>query len=310
MTDKKHFKYPDIERLGSDENKDILFFGEDDVLIEEKVDGGNGSFWIDNETKIVFEASRNRNLSTDKDEKTFIKQRISLREILTKVKLNPDYIYYIEWMQKHTINYTTSPNFIGIDIRLKHNINGEGCGLFLGRETREKEFKSLGIENIPLIWRGKAKDLKKEEINKLIPKSKYYDGLAEGIVIKNYTRKANNGNHQLYAKVVRDEFKECNRAVFGGVKNKNTDTAKIIEEYCTEARIRKHLFKLINEEGMKLEMALMKYLPTAVTKDILKEEFTNIYERYKFIDFKEMRQKIPKNCLVVLQEEIALKVGK
>jgi len=26
MTDKKHFKYPDIERLGSDENKDILFF--------------------------------------------------------------------------------------------------------------------------------------------------------------------------------------------------------------------------------------------------------------------------------------------
>ena len=38
-------KYPDIERLGSEDNRDILNFGEDTLVIEEKVDGGNGCFW-------------------------------------------------------------------------------------------------------------------------------------------------------------------------------------------------------------------------------------------------------------------------
>ena len=40
-------KYPDIERLGHEDNKDILNFGEDTLVIEEKVDGGNGSFWLE-----------------------------------------------------------------------------------------------------------------------------------------------------------------------------------------------------------------------------------------------------------------------
>ena len=65
----------------------------------------------------------------------------------------------------------------------------------------------------------------------MIPKSKYYDGWAEGIVIKNYCRKAREGNHQLYAKLVRDEFKEDNKAVFGSVRQTTSDTQKITEEF-------------------------------------------------------------------------------
>ncbi|KKK51762.1 hypothetical protein LCGC14_3111670, partial [marine sediment metagenome] len=40
-------RYPEIERLGSEDNKDILLFPEDTLVIEEKVDGGNGSFWLE-----------------------------------------------------------------------------------------------------------------------------------------------------------------------------------------------------------------------------------------------------------------------
>jgi len=36
----------------------------------------------------------------------------------------------------------------------------------------------------------------------------------------------------------------------------------------------------------------------------LKEEFSSIYEKYKFIDFKEFRQRVMRVCLVVLNEEI------
>jgi len=303
---KKFYKYPDIARLGHDDCRDILVYPEDTLIIEEKVDGGNGSFWVDDETGLVYEGSRNRNLITDEDEKTFCKQRLKLRELLEGKKLNQDYIYYIEWMAKHTIFYTDAPDIIGLDIRIKHAANQEGCGLFIGRESKEQEFERLGIEVTPLIWKGTVKEIKEKEIMELIPKSKYYDGFAEGIVIKNMVRKSHKGNHQLYAKVVRDEFKECNKAVFGGVRNKNNDTSKIIEEFATDARIQKIAIKFINEENMLLDLKLMSKVPTAVIKDILKEEFSNIFEKYKFIDFKEMKQKISKKCLIKLREMMEL----
>jgi len=297
-------KYPKIERLGHEDNNEILFFGDDFICVEEKVDGGNGSFWAE-EIGIdgIHFGSRNRDLTAEEDDKTFAKQQIDLREHLRKGEvINNDYIYYVEWMAKHTINYTNAPEFIGLDIRLKHSANTEGAGLFLGREAKEAEFKRLKIECIPLVWKGNASELKKLDINKVIPKSKFYDGWAEGIVIKNYNRMSHQGNHQLYAKLVREEFKECNKAVFGGVKNKNSDTNKIIGEYATDARIRKIALKLVNEQSMKLEMQLMKYLPTAVIKDILDEEFSGIFDKYKFIDFKEMKQKITKLCLRLLKD--------
>lgn len=298
-------KYPDIERLGHDDNREILMFPEDMLFIEEKVDGGNGSFWLEEDGSIHF-GSRGRDLTLENDTKMFAMYQSWLREHLRKleekgIKISSDYIYYIEWMQTHTIKYGNIPNVIGLDIRLKRAMNSEEFGLFLGREAREQEFNRLGIENTPLVWKGKVEELKKLAIRDLIPKSKYYDGFAEGIVIKNYTRKAREGNHQLYAKLVRDEFKEDNRAVFGNVKDKNSDTSKIIEQFCTDARIRKAVLKFI-DEGDKLELKLMAKVPSYVIKDILKEEFITIYDSYKFIDFKEMKQKVPKLCLRVISE--------
>ena len=280
-------KYPEIERLGMDDNKDILLFPEDTLVIEEKVDGGNGSFWLEDDG--IHFGSRNRDLTLLGDAKTFAKYQMELRELLENQdeKINPDYVYYVEWMQKHTINYTNIPSFIGLDIRLKHQINAEGFGMFLGRDTREQEFKRLNIENVPIVWRGTGIELKKLNIIDLISKSKYYDGKAEGIVIKNYCRKHPRENHQLYAKVVTDEFKEDNKAVFGSVRQKNTDTQKIIEEFATVARIRKAILKFVNEDNMKLDLKLMHKVPTYVIKDILKEEFNNIFNKYKFIDFRE-----------------------
>lgn len=304
-------KYPKIERLGSDDNREILSFGEDTIVIEEKVDGGNGSFWLEDDG--IHFGSRNRDLTSENDIKTFARFQIALKEQLESlenkgIKINPDYVYYIEWMQKHTISYTNVPLVIGLDIRLRHQANAEGFGMFLGRDSRDQEFKRLNIENVPIVWRGTSKDLKKLEIEKLIPKSVYYDGKAEGIVIKNYCRKHPRENHQLYAKVVADEFKENNKAVFGGVRQKNTDTQRIIEEFCTDARIKKAINKFINEDNFELNLKLMSKVPTYVIKDILREEFSNIFKAYHFIDFKEMKQKVSRLCLRVINEEMIKRV--
>lgn len=288
-------KYPKIERLGSDDNRDILAFPEDTLVVEEKVDGGNGSFWLEEDG--VHFGKRNGDLTADEDVKTFAKQQVALRDCLDGKKIKQNYIYYIEWMAPHTVNYTDAPDFIGYDIRVKKNMEDDGCGLFIGRELREKEFERLGIENIPISWRGTVKDFKKKEVQDLIPKSKYYDGKAEGIVIKNYCRKHPRGNHQLYAKVVTAEFRENNKAVFGGIRQKNTDTQKIVDEFVTEARVRKAVLKFVNEDGMKLELALMKHVPVYIIKDILAEEFGGIFERYRFVDFSEMKKRVARICL-------------
>lgn len=294
-------KYPEIERLGNEDNKDIFLSGEDTLVIEEKVDGGNGSFWQEDDG--IHFGSRNRDLTLENDIKMFAGKQKQLREHLSnlKEKINPDYIYYFEWMDKHTINYTNAPFIIGFDIRLKRSMNNAESGLFLGRDLREQEFNRLKIENVPLIWRGKVNELKKLEIRELIPKSKYFDGFAEGLVIKNYCRKHSHQNHQLYAKLVRDEFKEDNKAVFGNVRNKNSDTSKIINEFCTNARIRKAVLHFI-DEGNKLELKLMSKVPHYVIRDIFKEEILSIIDKYKFIDLKEMKQKVPKLCLKIIKE--------
>ncbi len=297
-------KYPDIERLGHPDNLELLKYGEDSLVIEEKVDGGNGSFWLEKDG--VHIGSRNRDLTKEDDKKAFAKQRITLLKLLSKKELNPDYYYYIEWMALHTINYTNVPDLLGFDIRLKRNFEGEGAGLFIGRDKREQEFNRLGIENVPIIWRGKVSELKKKNVTDLISKSKYYDGKAEGIVLKNYVRKATVGNHQLYAKVVTDEFKEDNKAVFGGIRQKNSDTSKIIQEFVTDARIRKIVLKQVNEYNQPLTLRLMKVVPTETIKDVLKEEYQSIFENYSFIDFKEMKQKVAKKCLKLINEMIAL----
>jgi hypothetical protein len=297
-------KYPDIERLGHEDNKDIFLSGEDTLVVEEKVDGGNGSFWQEDDG--IHFGSRNRDLTLENDTKMFAGFQKQLREHLESlekegVKINPDYIYYFEWMAKHTISYTQVPFVIGFDIRMKRSANSEGEGLFIGRDARDQEFKRLKIESVPLVWRGKVNDFRTLEIRELIPKSKYYDGFAEGIVIKNYCRKHPFYNHQIYAKLVRDEFKEDNKAVFGNVRNKSSDTSKIVEEFCTDARIRKAVLYFI-DNGEKLELKLMSKVPHYVIRDIFKEEILTIIDKYKFIDLKEMKQKVPKLCLRVINE--------
>lgn len=302
-------KYIDIERLGHEENKDILLFPEDTLVIEEKVDGGNFSFWREDDG--IHFGSRNRDLTIENDTKMFAGHQKQLREHLAQleeegIKINPDYIYYGEMMATHTIHYTKAPFIIGFDIRLKHAANQEGFGMFLGRDAREQEFNRLKLENVPVVWRGTVKELKELNIRDLIPKSKYYDGYAEGIVIKNLCRKHPYENHQLYAKLVRDEFKEDNKAVFGNVRNKTSDTSRIILEFCTDARIRKAVLHFL-DNGDKLELKLMAKVPHYVIKDVMKEEILTIIDKYKFIDLKEMRQKIPKLCLRVISEMISEK---
>jgi len=78
-------KYVDIERLGTEENESIFAYPDDELIIEEKIDGGNASFFIEN--GLIHMCSRSRDLVSDRDEKTFSKERKYLYGLKSRLYL-------------------------------------------------------------------------------------------------------------------------------------------------------------------------------------------------------------------------------
>jgi len=97
---------------------------------------------------------------------------------------------------------------------------------------------------------------------------------------------------------------EENKDYFGkGKKQCENDDEKICSLYCTNARIDKHIFKLV-DEGYKLEMKLMEVLPKRVIEDIYEEHWREILHSNMSLDLKNTRKLITKRCLSVLKQVI------
>jgi len=302
-------KYEKIKRIGVEENQDIFKDENDIILIEEKVDGANTSFFIKN-GNIIF-GSRNQQITSNEGEDTNINKAFKksveyVRELLKDKDLTllDGLIVYGETMVKHTLSYDfeNTPHFIAFDI---FDVD---TGKYLLFHEKVKIFEILDLPTIPLIFIGNGKELRNttcEELENLFIKQSTYAPKhnpfkAEGIVIKNY-------NKQIFAKLVREEFKEANKEVFGGSKKdaKNDDEV-IIASYCKNPRIEKQIFKLIDEYGMQLDMSMMKKLPMMVWEDIIEEEGkTILMSKYK-LDIGNIRKLVAKRCVNVLQQMIAI----
>jgi len=311
-------KYCDISRLGHEENENIFDYPDDVVVITEKIGGGNGQFRL-HDGEIIF-GSRNNQFRVGDGSAQNKQFGENAGWILGKLfgngvgaektagdLLNPDYVYYGEWCKKHTINYAwdTMPKFVGFDIR---DIR---TGVFIPYQGMKDEYDRLGLPVVPLITRCKVSELDLTRLENFISKSAYYDGLMEGIVIKNYFRK-NIYERQLFAKIVREEFKEANAAAFnnkgGWIKPLNDDTTKFIDTFYTEARIRKAMLRLTEESGHKLDMPLMHHLPKALIEDIMKEECWTLVKEFDSINFDRIRKVAPKKCLQVLKDVLKERV--
>ena len=291
-------KYDKIYIVGhqSGENKGILDHGKDIVTITEKLDGGNGRFMLV-EDKIRF-GSRTQEFQ---DLKAGQFQKM-VTYILDTIKdwgfeLNSNYIYYVEYMKKHTLNYDweQTPLAIGFDIwhkKLGHYIS-----------TPEKEFNRIGLPFVPILFQGKSGELHKSTLEELLKtKSVYGDFPVEGIVIKNYNRKNERGR-QMFAKLVNDDFKEQSKVAFNSFKTHSEDTQAIVNKFCNKARVMKSIHKLRSIYGRKLPgMELMHQLPREVSLDILQEEMITLYDRkYKEINLHLFRKLVSSYCANILK---------
>lgn len=288
---KKHpYKFSKILYPSDPEVQGIFDNPEAYIEIEEKVDGGNGAFWIDDENNLHL-ASRNFEIGETHD---YFKEQIKwLMENLHIDNIEKEYVYYVEWMAKHTIKYTDAPPVIGLDIMEKETHR------FFDRNMKQDIFKILGIPIVNLIWAGKLKTISTENINKFIGHSDYYDGIMEGIVIKNYC-----GEKQYRAKIVTQQFKEKNYEVFGEPEKKKTEDEKFIEGFVTEARITKTINKLTSEKSMPLNMELMKELPKSVLIDTFEESAEDVLKFNKSIDIGQIKRLASKKCAKVLSQKL------
>lgn len=296
-------KYKKIRTLGHRENENIFTVNDDKIIIQEKLDGSNFRFWREGD-KLIF-GSRNVN-NLDKNNHQFSATINYLKEKIDVDKLDPDIIYIGEAMKKHSINYDWGniPKFIGYDVVYKDN------GLPLSYKLAIKEFNKIGLEFVRVIFEGTAYEVRNNiDLNSFLDKDSPYReaGRPEGIVIKNYDR-LNQFGRPLYAKMVRDDFKEKNKVKFDNKKTKKRDALYITEKYATEARIKKIILKMVNNEGKNLSRELMNSLIPKVIKDILSESIIEIYEedkRVNRIDFNMLHELVPKKCLRVLDNMIA-----
>ena len=293
-------KYGKVYRLGHEQNQGIL---EDEVIIQEKIDGGNFRFYFTKKGDLVF-GSRTQQLTSNKGDDSnvnkqfkkvvdFVRKRASYQKGFEK------YIFYGEACFKHTINYDWSkmPFFLGFDVfDTEKNI-------FVNDIEMTELFNTLNLDVVPLVRYGYFSS--NDFTDDLVPKSAYAldsseDNKAEGIVVKNYKK-------QLFAKYVRDAFKERNASVFGGTPKLNkvdeTNNADFIFKYCSNARIEKIIMREL-DDGKKLDMTLMGCIIKKTYLDIIDEEWKEILTSNWILDFKNIRKLIAPRCRAVLENMI------
>jgi hypothetical protein len=291
-------KYPKIHRVGHTENEGVF---EGTIICQEKIDGANFRFAFIN-GEVIF-GSRTRLLSESEEEAksflhciNYIRQKIEQSK-LPKHLLN-NLIFYGENCVKHTISYDWNkiPQFIGFDV---YDIDENK---FIDWDDAKYFFEELGLTTTRII--ELPDDFHFSQVtDEWVPESEYIAPDAkmrkmEGVVFKNYEK-------QIFAKYVRDEFKERNAEVFGGTPKYNSDgitqNAEFIFKYCTNARIEKLIFKKLSE-GKLLGMELMGELIRDVYLDIIEEEWREILTSNWILDFKSLRKLCAPRVRGVLQQ--------
>lgn len=327
-------KYPSIRYPNEPETDGLLEPGED-IIVMEKLDGANFRFHFDNDGNVV-PGSRNVEYEGPDDEnldKNFLHAIEYLEHVLADVDtthpLLQNVTFYGEAMHQHTIDYDAydgehphpteedCPNVLLFDAVAEkgHDLaDSDSYGQFMHHDRFLEMVDNLPLKTAPILHREPAGEFDGHEI----PTSRYRlpdesadtefdaEGLAEGVVYKR-------ADGTVRAKKVHPQFKEQHSGPSGGADDYGMSEAGVfVQQYVTDARIRKMAHKLVERpdtEWQAVQMEMMEDLPRAVLVDAMEEnawDLLNNDMEFNFdSDFKgEVRSKASKKCARVLKEEV------
>ena len=221
--------------------------------------------------------------------------------------LNPNYVYYAEAYGgseeetkagralHHTIRYPAPVSVVGIDIWLWAEapsfLGGELRGRFIRADLAKAEFERLGLPYVPILYSGRD-HWSHESLRSLLVSSQMYPGVPEGICVKSYDA-VNKWGRQLFAKLVRDEFKEQLKAAWGSPASASVAHPEpgIVEAYVTPARIAKKFHEVVGA-GAEPSMKLVPIVGKLVFEDYWEENWrTLIYDIRQPLDLGVLRAK-------------------
>ena len=162
-------------------------------------------------------------------------------------------------------------------------------------------FERIGLDTVPVVERvseaseaGEADDANFDPATYEIPRSAFADRRAEGVVIRNDAARRR-------TKIVADEFRELNRRRWGAHRDDAESGAEeFVAIFCTNARIRKQVRKMVVDEGYDFSRSIIEELYPRVVEDIWTEEWPEISR----LDFAftpgEVRPLVAKRCAEVV----------
>lgn len=269
--------YGKILTLGALYTQDAL---KGEVVIQEKVDGSQFRFGINDEGQLVF-ASKGAHIDIDNPPDLFRPAVQYITSMLERFDVSKEMYFYAETLQKprhNTLSYDRVPqNHIVIFDML---VGGE----WEERAVLENWGEWLSIDVIPELYRGEATT---DTITSLLTTQSYLGGQTiEGVVVKNYGQKIlyAGKEQQLYTKYVREEFKELHSKNPDWMSGKDKLSA-LFSEYANEVRWHKAVQHL--RDAGELEQSprdigkLIKEVPLDILSENEEELKNRLWSLYK-----------------------------
>lgn len=280
------------------------------LSVEEKPDGSNASFTYDADAKKVRAFSRNQELTEENNLNGFYQYVQEFVKDFNDLQIATlsDYTIFGEWVVKHTVTYKDEVynNFYAFDVFNKKS------GYYVSHRLRLEVFSALQLKTPEEFMILKPEDLiklNKEEVLRSIKDTvgKSYltptPDTGEGIVIKSLG--ARSPDHDPSYKIVTERFKETK-----GLKQQKPKglQAHLVDYAITEARMRKMIFKKLDEQVLTEEdLSLQNFSKVmgAIAKDfqddILEEEMDEIVKQIR----KRIGKQLPNLLRPFLQEKDA-----
>lgn len=246
-----------------------------ELVVQEKVDGSQFVFGINEDTGKFRAQTRRRNVLTmDDGHMGLAVANLQPQED----KLNPNWVYFGECLTKRKHNriaYSRIPR----GFLVLFDIFDSESGVYIPRGRLEEEAASLGIEVVPELYSGPFSEMPTFE--ELLDRESFLEGHnIEGVVIKDYTNKS-------FFKVVSQEFQEISQQKrVRTPKDSDQYLDDLFDTYRTESRWHKamqHLFEEGQLTGTMRDVGpLLKELSMDFEeecKPLLKDQLYNLFRK-------------------------------
>lgn len=254
--------YPKVFQLGHRTIDGLL---DADVYVEEKVDGSQFSFGVQNGVLVC--RSRSVGLDVECPQSLFVGAVETARRLAPI--LRDGWVYRGEALQKpkhNTLAYDRVPSGHVI----LFDVMTDQPEWYLSREEKEEEAARVGLEIVPLLFNGKVD--KPADLLALLDTPSVLGGQKiEGVVVKSQNMFCADGK-PMVGKYVSEAFKEVHR---GSWKERNPNRADVVDilinRYKTPARWSKAVQHLAESGELSREPKDIGPLMREVSVDIEKE---------------------------------------